>query len=89
MEFDTWRFNLRSSSTEHLLRLNLESRGDAKIARRQTRDILHLHDQMQLKKSGHVRGQFYRHFAGIRAVALRGHRAGAGVPICLSAGESG
>jgi phosphomannomutase len=27
-EFDTWRFNLRSSNTEPLLRLNVETRGD-------------------------------------------------------------
>ncbi len=29
MAFATWRFNLRSSNTEPLLRLNVESRGDA------------------------------------------------------------
>jgi phosphomannomutase len=29
MEFADWRFNLRSSNTEPLLRLNVESRGDA------------------------------------------------------------
>lgn len=28
MEFENWRFNLRSSNTEPLLRLNVESRGD-------------------------------------------------------------
>jgi phosphomannomutase len=28
MEFDQWRFNLRGSNTEPLLRLNVESRGD-------------------------------------------------------------
>lgn len=28
MEFDDWRFNLRSSNTEPLVRLNVESRGD-------------------------------------------------------------
>ncbi|MFT5550135.1 MAG: phosphomannomutase [Candidatus Azotimanducaceae bacterium] len=28
MDFDTWRFNLRSSNTEPLLRLNVESRSD-------------------------------------------------------------
>ncbi|QAU24990.1 phosphomannomutase [Dyella sp. M7H15-1] len=28
MEFDRWRFNLRGSNTEPLLRLNVESRGD-------------------------------------------------------------
>jgi phosphomannomutase len=28
MDFNTWRFNLRSSNTEPLIRLNVESRGD-------------------------------------------------------------
>jgi phosphomannomutase len=28
MDFGSWRFNLRSSNTEPLLRLNVESRGD-------------------------------------------------------------
>ena len=28
MSFDTWRFNLRKSNTEPLVRLNIETRGD-------------------------------------------------------------
>ena len=28
MSFDTWRFNLRKSNTEPLVRLNVETRGD-------------------------------------------------------------
>ena len=31
LEFGTWRFNLRKSNTEPLVRLNLEARGDANI----------------------------------------------------------
>jgi len=31
LEFDDWRFNLRKSNTEPLVRLNLEARGDAAI----------------------------------------------------------
>ncbi|MCE8014238.1 phosphomannomutase [Halomonas daqingensis] len=31
LEFDDWRFNLRGSNTEPLLRLNVESRGDAEL----------------------------------------------------------
>jgi hypothetical protein len=31
MEFPAWRFNLRSSNTEPLLRLNVESRGDPEL----------------------------------------------------------
>lgn len=30
-EFETWRFNVRSSNTEPLLRLNVETRGDAAL----------------------------------------------------------
>ncbi len=35
MEFTDWRFNLRMSNTEPLLRLNVESRGDAATVRKQ------------------------------------------------------
>ncbi|WP_139828349.1 phosphomannomutase [Maritimibacter sp. HL-12] len=31
LAFDTWRFNLRASNTEPLLRLNVEARGDADL----------------------------------------------------------
>jgi phosphomannomutase len=40
MEFDDWRFNLRASNTEPLLRLNVESRGDLKLMRDKTRELL-------------------------------------------------
>jgi phosphomannomutase len=30
-EFDQWRFNLRSSNTEPVVRLNLETRGDSAL----------------------------------------------------------
>jgi len=39
MEFADWRFNLRSSNTEPLLRLNVESRGNAKLMEDKTREI--------------------------------------------------
>ncbi|MAW53564.1 MAG: phosphomannomutase [Geminicoccus sp.] len=35
-EFDDWRFNVRSSNTEPLLRLNVETRGDRALLDRQT-----------------------------------------------------
>ncbi|MGH8447162.1 MAG: phosphomannomutase [Solimonas sp.] len=35
-----WRFNLRGSNTEPVLRLNVESRGDAQLMRDRTRDLL-------------------------------------------------
>jgi phosphomannomutase len=42
LEFDEWRFNLRSSNTEPVIRLNVESRGDAALMREKTAEILEL-----------------------------------------------
>jgi phosphomannomutase len=39
MEFDGWRFNLRGSNTEPVIRLNVESRGDAALMEARTREI--------------------------------------------------
>ena len=39
VEFADWRFNLRASNTEPLLRLNVESRGDAGLMRARTAEI--------------------------------------------------
>ncbi|MEO1574157.1 MAG: phosphomannomutase, partial [Pseudomonadota bacterium] len=44
VEFDQWRFNLRSSNTEPLVRLNVESRGDAELMQHKTTEILALLD---------------------------------------------
>lgn len=44
LEFGDWRFNLRLSNTEPLLRLNVESRGDAALMRARTAEILALLD---------------------------------------------
>lgn len=38
-DFGDWRFNLRSSNTEPLLRLNVESRGDAALLANRTAEI--------------------------------------------------
>ncbi|WP_433853588.1 phosphomannomutase [Stenotrophomonas nitritireducens] len=38
-DFGDWRFNLRSSNTEPLLRLNVETRGDAALLRARTDEI--------------------------------------------------
>jgi len=40
VEYTTWRFNLRSSNTEPLLRLNVESRGDPALMRAKTAELL-------------------------------------------------
>lgn len=42
MEFTDWRFNLRGSNTEPVLRLNVESRGDDALMRTQTEVISQL-----------------------------------------------
>lgn len=38
-EFDDWRFNLRSSNTEPLVRLNVESRGDRTLVEEKLKEI--------------------------------------------------
>jgi len=42
VEFERWRFNLRSSNTEPLIRLNVESRGDEVLMREKTAELLAL-----------------------------------------------
>jgi phosphomannomutase/phosphomannomutase/phosphoglucomutase len=42
MEFDEWRFNLRGSNTEPLVRLNVEARGSAALMQEKTAEILKL-----------------------------------------------
>jgi phosphomannomutase len=42
IEFDSWRFNLRMSNTEPLIRLNVESRGDEALMRQKTDEVLAL-----------------------------------------------
>jgi len=44
MEFAQWRFNLRCSNTEPVLRLNVESRGDAALMEGKTGELLALID---------------------------------------------
>jgi phosphomannomutase len=45
MAFEHWRFNMRSSSTEPLARLNVESRGDVTLMREKTKELLTLMGQ--------------------------------------------
>jgi phosphomannomutase/phosphomannomutase/phosphoglucomutase len=42
IDFDRWRFNLRLSNTEPLIRLNVESRGDRELMEAKTRELLAL-----------------------------------------------
>ncbi|WP_080243012.1 colanic acid biosynthesis phosphomannomutase CpsG [Salmonella enterica] len=45
MSFANWRFNLRSSNTEPVVRLNVESRGDIPLMEARTRTLLALLNQ--------------------------------------------
>ena len=42
LEFPEWRFNLRPSNTEPVLRLNVETRGDAVLLEDKTEEILRM-----------------------------------------------
>lgn len=44
VEYADWRFNVRLSNTEPLLRLNVEARGDADLMREKTDELLRLID---------------------------------------------
>jgi phosphomannomutase len=40
VEYPEWRFNVRLSNTEPLIRLNVESRGDEKLLKEKTEELL-------------------------------------------------
>ena len=40
IEFEDWRFNLRVSNTEPLVRLNVETRNDPELMRARTEELL-------------------------------------------------
>lgn len=42
IEFSNWRFNLRGSNTEPVIRLNVETRGDAELMKQKTEELLAL-----------------------------------------------
>ena len=42
LDFGAWRFNLRMSNTEPLVRLNVETRGDIDLMKSKTEEILNL-----------------------------------------------
>jgi phosphomannomutase len=42
VEFKEWRFNLRTSNTEPVVRLNVESRADVPLMQRKTEELLKL-----------------------------------------------
>jgi len=44
LQFDNWRFNVRKSNTEPLLRLNVESDGDIELMNEKTKELLAIID---------------------------------------------
>lgn len=40
VEYPDWRFNLRMSNTEPIIRLNVETRGDQKLLEEKTNELL-------------------------------------------------
>lgn len=52
LEYSAWRFNLRKSNTEPVLRLNVESRGDAALMRAKTAELLAFIDNIGAPDSG-------------------------------------
>src|SRR4029450_3866887 len=53
VEFKDWRFNVRASNTEPLVRLNVESRGNESLMREKTADLLAFLDSMGAQKANH------------------------------------
>jgi phosphomannomutase len=42
VEYDTWRFNLRMSNTEPIIRLNVEAKNDETLMKQKTDELLKL-----------------------------------------------
>jgi len=53
VEFRDWRFNVRASNTEPLVRLNVESRGNESLMREKTAELLAFLDSMGAEKPAH------------------------------------
>ena len=53
IDHKNWRFNLRASNTEPLVRLNVESRGDAGLMKEKTAELLAFLDTLGAQKANH------------------------------------
>jgi phosphomannomutase len=53
IDHENWRFNVRASNTEPLVRLNVEARGDESLMREKTADLLAFLDSMGAIKANH------------------------------------
>lgn len=53
LDFGDWRFNLRSSNTEPLIRLNIETKGDKELLKTKTDEILAVLDECGAVSADH------------------------------------
>ncbi|OPH40114.1 phosphomannomutase [Moraxella equi] len=53
LDFGSWRFNLRSSNTEPLIRLNIETKGDKALLKTKTDEILAVLDECSAVSADH------------------------------------
>jgi phosphomannomutase len=53
VDFKDWRFNVRASNTEPLVRLNVEARGSESLMRKKTDELLAFLDSMGAVKTNH------------------------------------
>ncbi|STZ62965.1 Phosphomannomutase/phosphoglucomutase [Moraxella lacunata] len=53
LDFGNWRFNLRSSNTEPLIRLNIETKGDKELLKERTDEILAVLDECGAVSADH------------------------------------
>ncbi|AKG08567.1 phosphomannomutase [Moraxella bovoculi] len=53
LDFGNWRFNLRSSNTEPLIRLNIETKGDKELLKERTDEILIILDECGAVSANH------------------------------------
>jgi len=53
VDYEDWRFNVRASNTEPLVRLNVESRGNEALMREKTAELLAFLDSMGAIKANH------------------------------------
>ena len=61
-EFADWRFNLRSSNTEPLIRLNVEARGSVKLMQAKTEELLGAAEIAGRRRGGSLRPPHVRRF---------------------------
>ena len=55
MDHADWRFNVRASNTEPLVRLNVESRGNEALMREKTAELLAFLDSLGAVKANHIK----------------------------------